>query len=89
MNELLHLEQKSFKTFSIFSFFILLTLMIFLSMFSSKYTVTNINYAAFSQSGLKMIHYPKEAIVGYHAFKGCQGLSKVIYESVSGSVMRP
>ena len=44
MNELLHLEQKSFKTFSIFSFFILLTLMIFLSMFSSKYTVTNINY---------------------------------------------
>ena len=44
MNELLHLEQKSLKTFSIFSFFILLTLMIFLSMFSSKYTVTNINY---------------------------------------------
>ena len=52
-------------------------------------SVTNINYAAFSQSGLKMIYYPKEAIVGYHAFKGCQGLSKVIYESVSGSVMRP
>ena len=44
MNKLLHLEQKAFKTFSIFSFFSLLTLTIFLSMFSSKYTVTNINY---------------------------------------------
>ena len=44
MNEILHLEQKSFKTFSIFSFFSLLVLVIFLSMFSSKYTVANINY---------------------------------------------
>ena len=44
MNELLNLEQRSFKTFSIFSFFSLLTLITFLSMFSSKYTVTDINY---------------------------------------------
>ena len=44
MNELLHLEQKSFKTFSIFSFFLLVILIIFLSMFSSKYSVANINY---------------------------------------------
>ena len=44
MNELLHLDQKSFKTFSIFSFFSILTLIIFLSMFSSKYTVKNIMY---------------------------------------------
>ena len=44
MNELLHLDQKSFKTFSIFSFFSILTLIIFLSMFSLKYTVTNIMY---------------------------------------------
>ena len=44
MNELLNLEQRTFKTFSIFSFFSLLTLITFLSMFSSKYTVTDINY---------------------------------------------
>ena len=44
MNELLNLEQRSFKTFSIFSFFFLLTLITFLLMFSSKYKVTNINY---------------------------------------------
>ena len=44
MNELLHLDQKSFKTFSIFSFFSILTLIIFLSMFSLKYTVKNITY---------------------------------------------
>ena len=44
MNELLNLEQRSFKTFSIFSFFSLLTLITLLSMFSSKYTVTDINY---------------------------------------------
>ncbi len=44
MNELLHLDQKSFKIFSIFSFFSILTLIIFLSMFSLKYTVTNIMY---------------------------------------------
>ena len=44
MNELLHLDQRSFKTFSVFSFFSLLTLIIFLSLFSSKYTVDEINY---------------------------------------------
>ncbi len=44
MNELLNLEQRTFKTFAIFSFFSLLTLITFLSMFSSKYTVTDINY---------------------------------------------
>ena len=44
MNELLFFEQKSFKTFSIFSFLSLLTLIIFLSIFSSKFTITNINY---------------------------------------------
>ena len=44
MNELLNLEQRSFKTFSIFSFFSLLALITFLSIFSSKYTVTDINY---------------------------------------------
>ena len=44
MNELLNLEQRSFKTFSIFSFFSLFTLITFLLMFSSKYTVTDINY---------------------------------------------
>ncbi len=44
MNELVNLEQRSFKTFSIFLFFSLLTLIIFLSIFSSKYTVANINY---------------------------------------------
>ncbi len=44
MNELIHLDQKSFKTFSIFLFFSILTLTIFLSMFSLKYTVTNIMY---------------------------------------------
>ena len=44
MNELLNLEQRSFKTFSIFSFFSLLALITFLSMFSSKYTVVDINY---------------------------------------------
>ena len=44
MNEFLNLEQRLFKTFSIFSFFSLLALITFLSMFSSKYTVTDINY---------------------------------------------
>ena len=44
MNELLNLEQRSFKTFSLFSFFSLLVLITFLSMFSSKYTVADINY---------------------------------------------
>ncbi len=44
MNELLNTDQRTFKTFSIFSFFSLLTLITFLSMFSSKYTVTDINY---------------------------------------------
>ena len=44
MNELLNLEQRTFKTFAIFSFFSLLTLITFLSMFSTKYTVTDINY---------------------------------------------
>ena len=44
MNHFLNLEQRSFKTFSIFSFFSLLALITFLSMFSSKYTVTDINY---------------------------------------------
>ena len=44
MNELIHLDQKSFKTFLIFSFFSILTLTTFLSMFSMKYTVTNIIY---------------------------------------------
>jgi len=44
MNELLNLEQRTFKTFSIFSFFSLLILILFLSMFSSKYAVTDIKY---------------------------------------------
>jgi len=44
MNELLNLEQRSFKIFTIFLFFSLLNLITFLSMFSSKYTVSNINY---------------------------------------------
>ena len=44
MSELLFAEQKSFKSFIIFSFFSLVTLIIFLSLFSSKYTVNDIRY---------------------------------------------
>ena len=44
MSELLFAEQKSFKAFIIFSFFSLVTLIIFLSLFSSKYTVNDIRY---------------------------------------------
>tara|TARA_B100001121_G_scaffold221070_1_gene194339 strand:+ start:66 stop:764 length:699 start_codon:yes stop_codon:yes gene_type:complete len=44
MSELLYAEQKSFKSFIIFSFFSLVTLIIFLSLFSSKYTVNDIRY---------------------------------------------
>ena len=44
MSELLYSEQKSFKSFIIFSFFSLVTLIIFLSLFSSKYTVNDIRY---------------------------------------------
>ena len=44
MNELLNLEQKLFKTFSIFSFFSILTFTISLALFSSKYAVTDITY---------------------------------------------
>ena len=44
MSELLFAEQKSFKAFIIFSFFSLVTLIIFLSLFSSKYRVNDIRY---------------------------------------------
>ena len=44
MSELLHIEQKSFKSFTIFLFFSLVTLTVFLSLFSSKYTVNDIRY---------------------------------------------
>ena len=44
MSELLYAEQKSFKSFIIFSFFSLVTLIIFLFLFSSKYTVNDIRY---------------------------------------------
>ena len=44
MSDLVHLEQKSFKTFTIFTFFSLLALTISLSLFSSKYIVTDIRY---------------------------------------------
>ena len=44
MSELLYAEQKLFKSFIIFSFFSLVTLLIFLSLFSSKYTVNDIRY---------------------------------------------
>ena len=44
MSELLYAEQKSFKSFIIFSFFSLVTLIVFLSLFSSKYTVNDIRY---------------------------------------------
>ena len=44
MNELFSLEQKLFKTFSIFSLFSILTFTILLSLFSSKYAVTDITY---------------------------------------------
>ena len=44
MSELLYAEQKLFKSFIIFSFFSLVTLIIFLSLFSSKYTVNDIRY---------------------------------------------
>jgi len=62
MNELLNLEQRSFKNFSIFSFFFLLTLITFLSMFSSKYTVANISYE-------------KNIDLNYNSFSFVQGKS--------------
>ena len=44
MNELINLEQKLFKAFSIFLFFSILTFTISLALFSSKYAVTDITY---------------------------------------------
>ena len=41
-------------------------------------SVTTINYAAFSCSGLKAIHYPQGTTIGYLAFDRCSNLNKVI-----------
>ncbi|MCP8352646.1 leucine-rich repeat domain-containing protein [Candidatus Synchoanobacter obligatus] len=45
-------------------------------------TVTAINYAAFCYSGLKIIYYPQNAIVGYHAFNQCKNLHQVVLPQV-------
>ena len=62
MNLLSGVESKSFRTFTLFTFVVLITLALLVSIFSNKYRVSNINYDS-------------ELNLNYEGLKGIENLS--------------